>query len=144
MSAVDELERLDDEFNFPDSAGPQFHVQILGRDFALDAPFKGRDFIEQLGRGTSRKNEWLMMGQKLVSEFFAPAYAAGFDQGEPLPCFTKTSVVIVHALKRARERTSRSFRPQAEIDAKQCPGRIAGGKDLQNRFRQSIMPFVFR
>src|SRR5947208_3298137 len=99
MSAVDELERLDDEFNFPDSAGPQFHVQILGRDFALDAPFKGRDFIEQLWRGTSRKNEWLMVGQKLLSEFFAAAHPPCFDQGEALPCFTKTGIVILHALK---------------------------------------------
>ena len=130
MSAMYELERLDDEFNLPDSAGTKFHVQILRWDFAFDTAFNGRDFIEQLGRGASRKNEWLMMGQKLVSEFFAPAYAAGFDQGEPLPCFTKTSVVIVHALKRARERPGRPFRPQTEINTKQCPGRIARGKDL--------------
>src|SRR5438132_14170787 len=99
MSAVDELERLDDEFNFPDSAGAQLHVQILGRDFAFDAAFNGRDFIEQLGRGASRKNEWLMVGQKLVSEFFAAADPSCFDQGEALPCFTKTGVVIFHALK---------------------------------------------
>ena len=76
---MDELERLGDEFNFPDSTNAKFHVQILGRNFALDAAFNGRDFIEQLRCWTSRKNERLMMGQKLVSKFFAAANPPCFD-----------------------------------------------------------------
>src|SRR5205085_6139470 len=79
MRAMDELERLDDEFNFPDSTGAQLHVQILGGNFALDPSFKSRDFIEQLGGGASRKNEWLMVSQKFVSEFFAAAYQSRLD-----------------------------------------------------------------
>ena len=127
---MDELERLDDEFNFPDSTGAQLHVQILGGNFALDPSFKSRDFIEQLGGGASRKNEWLMVSQKFVSEFFAAAYPACFDQDESLPCLAKTGLVILHAFKRARERAGRPFRPEAEIDANQRSGRVVGGKNL--------------
>ena len=101
---MDELERLDDEFNFPNSARAELHVQIFGRDFAFDSALDRGDFIKQFGSGTSRKNERLMVSQKLVSESFAAARAPRFDQGEALPCFTKAGVVILHALKGTRER----------------------------------------
>ena len=79
-AAMDELQRLYHEFDFPNAAASEFDVsvQVFGRivfDPALDAG----NFVEQIRGGASRIDKWLMLAQKFVGQFPTAGDAAGFD-----------------------------------------------------------------
>ena len=66
---MNELQRLDDEFNLADSTATEFEIALDGiqsDDVALDSSFDARNFIEEIGCRAARINEWLMMPKKFV------------------------------------------------------------------------------
>src|SRR5579864_280317 len=141
--AMDELQRLDDEFNFTNAATAKFDIsfQILGR-IVLDPALDRGNFVEQIRGGTAWINKWLMLPQEFVSELTTAGDAAGFDQRDSFPGFTESGVVIFHALQRAREWTRRALRAKPKIDAKERAFSVRGRKRLQNFFGEAIEPLM--
>ena len=101
-AAVDELERLHDEFDFTNSATPKFNVPVQfvrSQCFAFYPPFDVCDFIEQIRGRAARVNERLMLAQEFVGQFATAGDFPRFDQCNPLPRFPKAGVVIFHAFE---------------------------------------------
>src|SRR6266700_2438392 len=86
---------------------------------SLDASLDVGDLVEQIGCRATRINERLMLPQEFVSQLPTAADSAGLDQGEALPSFAETGIIIFHALERSREWPDRAFWAKAEIDTKQ-------------------------
>src|SRR5689334_14170760 len=129
--AVNELKRLDNEFDFANATGAKFDVAaevLLSHDIALDASLDVSDLVEQVGRGTARINERLMLPREFVCKLAAAADSAGFDQCQPFPRFTKAAVVMLHAFQGAGQWSGGSLRAQAKIDAKKRAFGIAAQK----------------
>src|SRR6266404_351807 len=127
-TTMNELKCLHDELDLANAAASELHVahEVSGH-VLLDTPLDFRDLVQQIRRGTSWVNKRLMLPQKLVSELTASRDAARFYQSDSLPGFTETRIVIFHALERSSERTSRTFRTKAKIDAKERAVRIGRG-----------------
>ncbi len=143
--AVNKLQHLDHEFDFADTSSSKLDVTmqvLMSNDVPFDAALDRRDFIEQIGRGTFRKNERLMSPQKFVSEFIAATNPARLDQRKSLPGFAKSRIIILHAVQRTHEGTGASFRPQPQIDPKERPGGIGCGKRINDLVREAREPFV--
>ena len=103
---VDELKRLHHEFDLANAAGAKFDVAfklVRSDDIALDASFDVGDLVEQIGCRAPRINERLMLSEEFVSQFPTAADSARLDQGEALPSFAETGIIIFHALERSRE-----------------------------------------
>ena len=133
--AVQQLQRLHDEFDLANAAGPELDVplQILvADDVALDPSLDRRDLIEQLRRCAFRIDERLMFAQEIVGKFFAAGDAARFDQREALPRFAEPAVVILEAL-RASARLDRPSLQDAVADP--C-GRVRPLDLSRRRFRR--------
>src|SRR5438067_2467793 len=130
-TAMNELQRLDDKFNFPNSAAASFNIafeRVRAGHFALNSSFDLCDLVEQIRGWTSRINEGLMLTKKLVSEFAISGDYARFDQGNAFPGLAKAGIVIFHAFKRAHQRTSSTFRAQTKVNSKECAFRIPKGE----------------
>ena len=129
--SMQELERLNDKFDFANSARAQLDVSLdifVANDVPLDPSFDRGNFVEQIRRRALGINEGLMLAEKFVGELAAAANPARFDQREPFPGFAKTGIVIFHALERTRERPGGAFRPEPEIDPKERSRRIGAAK----------------
>src|SRR4029077_1267398 len=99
---VNELKRLHNKFDLPNATRAKLDVAaeiILSHDIALDASFDAGDLVEQIGRGTARINERLMLPQEFISKLAAAADSAGLDQCQPLPSFAKAAIVMLHTFK---------------------------------------------
>src|SRR4029077_7214476 len=143
--AVDELERLDNKFDFANATCAELDVPfqvLLSNHVAFDPAFDAGDFVQQIGRRTSWVNEGLELTKKFVAELTAAAHRARFDQGQALPCLAKARVVIFHADQRTGERTGGSFRPETKIDPIERAFTINAGKRLSDFFAETIEPFV--
>src|SRR5215469_9579873 len=119
--AVDELERLDNKFDFTNASASEFYValELVRSDHvALDASLDVCNLVEQIGRFNRRINKRLMLLQEFVCQLAAAGDSARLDQREALPSFAKASIIIFHALKRSGEGTGRTFRTKAQIDPK--------------------------
>src|SRR5438309_4913079 len=117
---VNELKGLHDKFDLANAAGAKLDVaaEILpSHDIALDASLDAGDLVEQIGRGTARINERLMLPQEFISKLAAAADSAGLDQCQPLPSFDKATVVVLHTFERASQRAGGAFGAEAELDA---------------------------
>src|SRR5947209_7857346 len=142
---VNELKRLHDKFDLANAAGTKLDVAaeiLLSHDIALDASLDAGDLIEQIGRGTARINERLMLPQEFVSKLAAAADSAGFDQCQPLPSFAKAAVVMLHTFQRASEWAGGAFRAEAKIDAKKRAFRITCRKCFENLFPKPVKELV--
>src|ERR1700736_3345899 len=119
--AVNELKRLHDKFDLANATRAQLDVAaeiLLSHDIALDASLDAGDLVEQIGRGTTRINERLMLPQEFVRKLAAAADSAGLDQCQPLPRFAKAAVVMLHTFQRASQRAGGAFGPEAKVDTK--------------------------
>ena len=144
---MNELQRLDDEFNFPNSAAAKFNITfecVRAGHVALNSSFDLCDFVEQIRRWTSRVNEGLMLTKKFISQFAIAGDSARFDQGDAFPGFAKAGIVIFHAFKRAHQRTSSTFRAQTKINSKKCAFRISNGERFQHLLSQPVEPLMIR
>src|ERR1700681_2395405 len=109
---VNELKRLHNKFDLANATGAKLDVAseiLLSHDIALDASLDAGDLVEQIGRGTARINERLMLPQEFVSKLAAAADSAGLDPPQPLPTFAKTAVVVLHTFERESQRAGRTF-----------------------------------
>src|SRR5262249_14368683 len=119
---MQELGRRDDKLNLANPADPELDVTFAlleAHDVALDSFLDRRDFVEQVRGWTFRKNERLQLAQEIVGQFAIAADPACLDEGQALPHFAKTGVVIFHALELADERTGATLRAQAQIHAEE-------------------------
>src|ERR1700730_3592514 len=103
FGSVQQLQSLQDELDFPDSAVPDLYVPVeIGQsdNFFFDPSFQRYDFIQQISGNGPRKNKRLQALVKLIKEFSVPGHPPGLDQSHPLPGFTVPSIVILHAGER--------------------------------------------
>src|SRR5438874_3975230 len=122
MRAVDELKRLHDKLDLANATSAKFDValKIVRADYvALNASLDPSNLVEQIRRWTLRVNERLMLTQKFVSQLATPADPARLDQRKALPSFAEAGVIIFHTLEGSGERSSRTLRAKAKIDAKE-------------------------
>ena len=143
--SMQELECLNDKFDFTNPACAQLDVPpdvFVTNDVPLDPSLDRGNFVEQIARRALRINEGLMLAEKFVGEFAAAANPSCLDEREPFPGFAETGIVILHALERAGERSGCPFRPEAEIDPKERPGRTQGGKGFYDFGSEQVEPFV--
>src|SRR6202171_6315652 len=122
VGSVNELQCLHDKFDLANPAGANLDVAaeiLLSHDIALDAPLDAGDLVEQIGRGTARINERLMLPQEFVRKLATAADSSGLDQCQSLPSFAKAAVVMLHAFQRASQRAGRAFGPKENVDYKQ-------------------------
>ena len=100
--AVNQLQRLNNEFDFANPAGAEFDVAVqifVADNFAFDPPLQRGDFIQQIRRRTFRINERLVLLQEFVDQLFAPGDPARTNQREPFPRFAEASIIVFHALE---------------------------------------------
>src|SRR5215813_3191527 len=124
---MDELQRLHDELDVPNTALPKFYIalqSIRPNHVALDSVFDVRDLLEQIWRCTPGVNERLMQSQKIVSQLAAAGYSARLDKRDTFPRFTEPSVIVFHALERPGQWAGRALGSQPQVYSKQQPRRI--------------------
>ena len=81
-AAGNELERLDNEFDFTNSATPELNVPVqfvCSQGFAFYPAFDFCDFIEQIRGRAARINERLMLAQEFVGQFATACDPSRFD-----------------------------------------------------------------
>src|SRR6516225_3961249 len=116
-------------------------MQIFGSDnIAFNPRFEFGDFIQEIGRNRSRKNERLQVLAKLIEQFAVSRDAAGLDQRQAFPGLTIPGIIVFHAVKRANKGTVAALWPQPDIDSEK---RLSGrGENLDNLFRKPSEKFV--
>src|SRR5439155_13993833 len=122
MRAVDELECLHHEFDLANAASAKFDVAlkfVRSDNVTLNTSLDVGDLVEQIGCRAPRINERLMLSEEFVSQLPTAADSARLNQGEALPSFAETGIIIFHALERSRQWPGRAFRAKAEVDPKQ-------------------------
>src|SRR5213080_4413262 len=106
MRAVDELKGLHHEFDLANAAPAKFDVTlklVRSDNVALNASLDVGDLVEQIGCRAPRINERLMLSEEFVSQLATAADSARLDQGEALPSFAETGIIVFHTLERSRE-----------------------------------------
>ncbi len=119
--SVNKLQGLHNELDFANPAAAEFDVAfqiLLSDNIAFDPSFDVGDLFEQIGCGTFRVNERLMLPQEFVSELTTAADPTSFDQRQALPGFPETAIIVLHAFKRSRQWPGGTFRAQPNIDTK--------------------------
>ena len=123
---VQELQRLRDEFDFPNAAAPQLHVavQFTGlHHLRLDARLDRRDFPQRARAERTRIAEGVHHLQKLRRQFRRSGHAPRFDQHHALPRLAPLRVVNLAARQRTYERPGVAFRSQPQVHPVQKPQR---------------------
>ena len=59
-----------------------------------------------------------MLPQEIVSQLAAASDTARFNQSKAFPRFAETGIIVFHTFERARQRTWRAFRAQAQVNSK--------------------------
>src|SRR5213076_1111154 len=102
--SMDQLHRLQNEFDVTNAAAPEFYVALelfCPNDVALNAMLDARNLIQQIGTGALWVNERLMLPQEFVSDLTATGDSACFDERKPFQVSPNPAVIIFHALERA-------------------------------------------
>src|SRR2546423_2042507 len=123
--SVDNLQRLHDEFDIANAAASQFYIAFQfsrANDVAFDAMLDFCNLLQQVRCGVLWIDKGLMQPQEIVRQLAAAGDSASFDEGDALPGFAKSSIVIFHAFERASQRSSRAFGSQTQVNSEERAG----------------------
>jgi len=119
VSTFKQLQGLDDELDFADTAAAEFDVTFeftAPDDFGFDAVFHGGDFAEDLFGQEARVAEGLDHFLELAGECGIAGDAPGFDEHHAFPGLAPLGVVVLVAGEGSGEGAGVAFRAEAEVD----------------------------
>ena len=120
---LQQLQCLDDEFDFANSAASQLDVAIdFARlhHFVFNAQFRLGDFAQNPFAKRPRIAERLEHLEEFRGQRLVAGDTPGLDEHHPLPGLAPLRVIILVTAERTRQRAGVPLGPQAQVDPVKC------------------------